>query len=66
MRYAIVKLRITDGISFLEWTASVGFVAGPGVRPLLGFAGFLQFFTATFRGDHEEVELEVNGLYPGA
>lgn len=39
------------------------------VRPLrqalLGFGGFLQFFTATFRGDHEEVELAVNSLYPG-
>jgi hypothetical protein len=33
---------------------------------LLGFAGFLQFFTATFRGDREEVELAVNVLYPGS
>ena len=33
--------------------------------PLLGFAGFLQFFTATFRGDREEIELTVNSLYPG-
>ena len=34
-------------------------------RPLLGFAGFLQFFTATFHGDREEVELTVNSLYAG-
>lgn len=26
-------------------------------RPLFGFAGFLQFFTATFHGDREQVEL---------
>ena len=34
-------------------------------RPLIGFAGFLQFFTATFHGDREQVELTVNALYPG-
>lgn len=33
-----------------------------GPYPVLGFAGFLQFFTATFRGDLEEVELIVNRL----
>lgn len=33
--------------------------------PTLGFAGVLQFFTASFRGDRQEVELTVNGLYPG-
>jgi hypothetical protein len=32
---------------------------------LLGFAGFLQYFTATFFGDLEEVELTVNAAYPG-
>ncbi len=32
---------------------------------LVGFAGCLQFFTATFRGDVEEVELAVNRLYRG-
>jgi hypothetical protein len=34
-------------------------------RPILGFAGCLQFFTATFHGDREEVELVINALYPG-
>jgi hypothetical protein len=29
-----------------------------------GFAGFFQFFTATFDGDREHVELTVNALYP--
>ena len=36
------------------------------ILPTLGFAGFLQFFTATFYGDLEEVERAVNRLYPGA
>ncbi|SRR5579884_4092109 len=64
VRYAQITLRITDGVERREWPAWVGFT--PAVhRPLLGFAGFLQFFTATFRGDREEVELTVNNFYPG-
>src|SRR4051812_13290088 len=66
VRYAPVTLRVTDGVEFREWTAVVGFVSGALNRPLLGFAGFLQFFTATFHGDREEVELAVNPLYPGS
>jgi hypothetical protein len=64
VRFAPVKLRVTDGVEFREWPATVGFVAGSPIRPLLGFAGFLQFFTATFHGDREEVELTVNSLFP--
>jgi hypothetical protein len=65
VRYATVTLRLTDGIERREWTAWVGFTRAPLRRPLLGFAGFLQFFTATFHGDREEVELAVNSLYRG-
>jgi hypothetical protein len=43
----------------------VGFTPVRLNRALLGFAGCLQFFTATFHGDREEVELTVNSLYPG-
>jgi hypothetical protein len=64
IRYAQVTLRLTDGREFCEWTACVGFTATPLRRPLLGFAGFLQFFDATFRGGREEVELATNSLYP--
>lgn len=35
-------------------------------QPLLGFAGFLQFFTAIYYGDREELELSVNSLYRGS
>ncbi|MGH7169168.1 MAG: aspartyl protease family protein [Gemmataceae bacterium] len=64
LRYAQVSLRITDGVERREWRAWVAF--SPTIpRPLLGFAGFLQFFTATFHGDREQVELTVNSLYPG-
>lgn len=64
-RYAQVALRISQGTEQREWTAWVGFTAAPLPFPVLGFAGFLQFFTATFHGDREEVELTVNRLYPG-
>jgi hypothetical protein len=65
LRYAAVTLRLTDGNEFREWPATVGFTSAPLRRPLLGFAGFLRFFTATFHGDREELELAVNALYPG-
>jgi predicted aspartyl protease len=64
VRQAQVFLRLTDGTELREWPAWVGFAATLR-RPLLGFAGCLQFFTATFRGDREHVELTANGLYPG-
>jgi hypothetical protein len=65
VRYAEVTLRITDGQEFREWPAWVGFTRATPPLPILGFAGFLQYFTATFRGEREEVELAVNALYPG-
>jgi hypothetical protein len=65
LRYAQVTLRTTDGLEQREWTAWVGFTPTPLRFPLLGFAGFLQYFTAIFHGDREEVELMVNSLYQG-
>ena len=65
LRYAEVEMRIAGNGERRAWRALVGFTAGPLRRPLLGFAGFMQFFTASFRGDREEFELTVNGLYPG-
>ncbi len=65
IRYAQVNLRITDGREFCDWPAWVGFTTVPLRRPLLGYAGFLQFFDATFRGGREEVELVTNPFYPG-
>ena len=48
----------------LEWRATVAFAPKRGTHPLLGFAGFLQFFDATFSGEHEEVTLTPNTLLP--
>jgi predicted aspartyl protease len=65
VRYAKATMRLAGNGERREWTALVGFTAAPLRRALLGFAGFLQFFSATFHGDREEVELAVNPLYPG-
>jgi hypothetical protein len=65
VRYAQVILRLTDGKERREWPAWVGFTPAKLQSPLLGFAGFLQFFAAVFLGDREAVELSVNNLYPG-
>ena len=65
IRYARVTLRIAAQAERREWQAWVGFTAARLRWPLLGFAGFLQFFTATFDGEAERLEVKVNGLYPG-
>jgi predicted aspartyl protease len=65
IRYARVTLRLATASERREWQGWVGFTSVRLKRSLLGFAGFLQYFTATFYGDREEVELTVNGLYPG-
>ncbi len=65
VRYAEVTLRLAGQNEQREWKAWVGFTKALLRQPLLGYAGFLQFFTATFHGDLEEVELGVNATYPG-
>jgi hypothetical protein len=65
IRYARVTLRIADNQERREWEAWVGFTPVPIRFATLGFAGFLRYFTATFHGDREEVELMVNSIYPG-
>jgi hypothetical protein len=65
LRYAEVTLRIADNQEQREWRGCVGFTASKLRRPLLGFAGCLQFFTTELQGDREEVKLTVNSLYPG-
>lgn len=65
-RYASVQLRITDGLSeTYEWDTVVGFAPFPLLRGLLGFAGFLQFFDAAFRGADQEVTLLPNARFSG-
>jgi len=65
LRYAEVSIQITDGKELRQWNAWVGFTTTRLIYPILGFAGFLQFFNAHFYGAKEEVELEVNSHFPG-
>lgn len=64
-RYAPVEFSITDGRDTFTWTAFAGFVSTRLRYPLLGYAGFLQFFDAEFRGADREVELTANRDFPG-
>jgi hypothetical protein len=65
-RYAPVELFITEVVSeTYEWTAVVGFAPVAFRYPLLGHAGFLQFFNAEFRGHDREVNLTTNPSFPG-
>ena len=65
LRYAQATLRLTDSREHREWQTWIGFTSVPMRRSILGFAGFLQFFTAVFDGEREQLELAVNTLYPG-
>lgn len=65
IRYTTVKIRLTDYHETRDWEAIVGFAPLGNSLPMLGFAGCLEYFTATFHGDREEVELTVTPLYPG-
>jgi len=66
-RYAPVEFQISDGVrETYRWTAVVGFVDAPALpRPLLGHAGFLQYFDAEFRAADLEVLLFPNHSFPG-
>jgi hypothetical protein len=65
VRYAEVTLRLASHREQREWRAWIAFTISSIRRPLLGIAGFLQFFDAKFCGEREEIELTVNGTYPG-
>ena len=65
-RYAPVELRITDGLhETYQWTTLVGFVSTHLRYSLLGHAGCLQFFDATFRGADQEMVLTPNSSFSG-
>ena len=66
VKYADIFLQLIspDG-EVVEWRATVAFAEKKTSNPLLGFAGFLQFFDATCWGGFEEVELVPNHLFPG-
>ena len=64
-RYAPVRFHLSDGTEACEWEAIVGFIAAAMRWPLLGHAGFLQFFDVTFLGNARELFLTPNPSFPG-
>jgi hypothetical protein len=68
-RYALafgdVYLELVGDTETWRWPAVIGFCDAPIRYPLLGIAGCLQFFNATFLGARRVVELEKNRSYPG-
>ena len=63
--YGRVTLRVADGVEACELEAIVGFIDVALPWPLLGLAGFLQFFDATLKGDQKELLLTPNNSFPG-
>lgn len=66
--YAVAEVAVLlgEGPDSLLWNAAVGFrLDRARAFPLLGHAGFLQFFTAEFRGDTHDVILTPNASFPG-
>jgi hypothetical protein len=65
LRLVQVMLRVADANEQREWLAWVGFTPARLRHPVLGYAGFLQYFTATFFSDTHEMQLQVNSGYSG-
>jgi hypothetical protein len=63
--YAVVVLRMSDGLETCEWNAMVGFVDLPLRWALLGHAGFLDFFNTDLRGAKREVCITPNTAFAG-
>lgn len=61
-----VTFILEDGETTLVWTALALFADAVNVRSsIVGRAGFLEFFTATFDGERSLATLEPNGRFPG-
>ncbi len=65
IRYGDVRLELYDGMETWSWTARVAFSGAPIRFPLLGQAGFLQYFDATFAGERRVVTLDTNSSFIG-
>ena len=64
-RYAAIELRITDGTETYEWSAIAGFVPILLQFPLLGYAGFYEYFDVTFHGGDRELVIVPGRLFAG-
>lgn len=58
-----IELAIGQGARAHRWPVTAAFLEGSGLA-ILGHAGFLQYFTATFNGRRRHVTLSANGSLP--
>ena len=65
MRFGEVSLELDDGVETWKWTSLVAFSPAPLRYPLLGHAGFSQYFDVTFAGAAPAVLLETNPSFAG-
>jgi hypothetical protein len=64
-----VTLQLTQGGRTCRWQTAVGFLDAEQPEDeiaLLGYAGFLEYFLATFDSEGRELELTPNNRCPGA
>jgi hypothetical protein len=60
-----VTLLLSDGTATAQWDTTVAFTAATLRWPLLGQAGFLQFFDVELHGASHEAILTPNVTFPG-
>ena len=65
LQFGDVELELNDGQCLCRWLTRVAFSPMPTRFPILGQAGCLQFFNATFRGEDHITELEPIPTFPG-
>jgi hypothetical protein len=63
VRVAALDLELGSGQAKYRWSARVGFVPRADNLALLGHAGFLDHFSATFDGLRKRVTLKPNGTF---
>jgi hypothetical protein len=66
LRYAPVELQLVDDQgSYFRWPAVVALTTVAMRYPLLGMAGFLEYFDVKFLGARHEIEFEQNSTFRG-
>jgi hypothetical protein len=64
VHYSRVELGLQYGKTAYRWPVKAGFLDGRTVA-ILGYAGFLEYFHATFDAERHRLSLNVNKRFPG-
>jgi len=67
LSYADIEMELVHPNATLRWLARVYFVEGSADKEtlILGHQGFLDYFTAIFKGEECALDLEANSYLPG-